>query len=152
MNVWRVSFRSGIDGSDNPGRWNEKGIKVLYTSANPSLCAWEYFAHQVSRDSWPTGLKLMQITIPEQHEDIIKLPVNALPAGWNRLRYQHHVQQVARTELINPQRLGIWLPSVVIPEDFNLILNPYHVSYAELVKRITIVPFNYDNRFRFIFD
>jgi len=152
MIVWRVSFRENIKGSDIAARWNEKGIKVLYTSSNPSLCSWEYFAHQVSQTEWPIGLKLLKIKIPDGHRDIIRLPNSRLPQGWNQLTYLKQVQATSRIELLNKNRLGIWLPSVIIPEDFNLILNPNYPGYSSIVRHKETVPFNYDDRFRFIFE
>ena len=151
MIVWRVSFRESLNGSDVAGRWNEKGITVLYTSANPSLCSWEYFAHQVSGNEWPMDLKLLKIEIPDNHNAIIKIPLNKLPIGWNRLTYQKNVRETARLRLISQNLLGIWVPSVIIPEDLNLILNPSYPDYKGLIKRKEIIPFEYDERFKFIF-
>ena len=151
MIVWRVSFRESLDGSDVAGRWNEKGIRVLYTSANPSLCSWEYFAHQVSGREWPIGLKLLKIEIPDQHSSIIKISHNKLPLGWNQLTHTKRVRETARLQLISKNLLGMWIPSVIIPEDFNLILNPNYPDYTALVKRNEIIPFEYDERFKFIF-
>ena len=152
MIVWRVSFRTDLLGSEVPGRWNEKGIRVLYTSANPSLCAWEVFAHQISRNEWPVGLNLLKISLPDQHADIIQLPAKDLPIGWNSLPYRREAQAMARTHLLSQNKLGIWVPSAVIAEDFNLILNPNYPDYETLVKREAIFPFQYDDRFGGIFE
>ncbi|KOF02926.1 hypothetical protein OB69_08775 [Roseivirga seohaensis subsp. aquiponti] len=152
MNVWRVSYISSLGGSDVPGRWNEKGIKVLYTSANPSLCSWEYFAHKVGEKDWPINLKLLELSIPNEHPDIVKLPINKLTEGWNGLAYKRNVQKTARQELLHKNRLGIWVPSVVIPEDYNLILNPNYAGFESLIKRKSIFPFEYDQRFKVIFE
>lgn len=152
MIVWRVSRHISIEGSTTPGRWNEKGIKVLYTSANPSLCSWEYFAHKVGPKEWPTDLQLLSLEVPDEFDDIQKVPTNKLPDGWNSLPYKRNVQKTAKHFIIDKNLLGTWVPSVVIPEDFNLILNPNYQNYSKLVKQKKIFPFDYDSRFKPFFE
>ncbi len=151
MIVWRIARHNSIDGSTAAGRWNERGVKVLYTSSNPSLCSWEYFAHQVGADRWPTDLSLISIEIPDDPDIVVKTAITKLPSGWNKLPYKMAVRKTAKELLIDKNLLGIKLPSVIIPEDWNFVLNPNYPNYTNLVKKIEVIPFDYDARFKAFF-
>ena len=149
MIVWRVSNHESLDGSRAPGRWNLRGSKTLYTSSNPSLCAWEVFAHQVGAISWPKDYLLLKIEVQNTH--IIRISTKDLPSGWNTLTYKNNVRRYGSSLFSKNDLLGFWIPSIVVPEDFNLVLNPLFPNYSDLVTLVDTYPFNYDNRFKKLF-
>ena len=146
---WRVSRHQSLGGSSTPGRWNLKGSRVLYTSNNPSLCSWEVFAHQVSKYTWPEDYMLLKINVEDRN--IIRIPAKDLPTGWNSLAYRTTVRKFGSFLLAKNDILGFWVPSVVIAEDFNLVLNPLFPNYSSFVTLVDTFPFNYDDRFRRFF-
>ena len=149
MIVWRVSRHRSLEGSAVPGRWNLKGSRVLYTSANPSLCGWEVFAHQISSTTWPGGYLLLKIKV--QDTNILRVAAKDLPAGWNSLAYKNRVRKFGTALFAKNDILGFWIPSVVIPEDYNLVLNPMFANFSDLVTLTDTFPFNYDQRFKLFF-
>jgi RES domain-containing protein len=150
MIVWRLSKHNSLEGSDVPGRWNLRKTKVLYTANSPSLCAWEVFAHQIDGDSWPTDLLLLKIEVSEK--DILTISPRDLPVGWNTLAYKNSVRRFGSEILTRDKPLGFWVPSVVVPEELNLILNPQYPNYHSLVKLVDTFPFEYDGRFKKFFE
>ena len=149
MIVWRVSKHQSLEGSTVPGRWNLKGSPALYTSNSPSLCAWEVFAHQVGAISWPENLLLLKIEVKEKN--IIRIAANDLPSEWNTLSYKTSVRKYGTSLFSKNDVLGFWIPSVVVPEDSNLVLNPMFPNYPDLVTLMDTYPFNYDKRFQEFF-
>ncbi|MCG8307669.1 MAG: RES family NAD+ phosphorylase [Cytophagales bacterium] len=141
-----MSRHNSLEGSDTPGRWNLRKTKVLYTASNPSLCAWEVFAHQIDGDSWPTDYFLLKIEV--QGTDILTISARDLPAEWNTLAYKNSVRKFGSDIMARDKPLGFWVPSVVIPEEHNLILNPQFPNYHSLVKLKETIPFEYDERFK----
>lgn len=149
MIVWRVSKHQSLAESTVPGRWNLKGSPALYTSNSPSLCAWEVFAHQVDAVSWPEDLLLLKIQVKEKK--IIRVATSDLPPEWNVLSYKNSVRKYGTSIFSKNDILGFWIPSVVVPEDFNIVLNPMFPNYPDLVTLVDTYPFNYDKRFQKIF-
>jgi len=149
MIVWRVSKHQSLAGSTAPGRWNLRGSRVLYTSNSPSLCAWEVFAHQVGTDSWPEDLLLLKIGVKEKN--IISVNPQDLPQGWNTLSYKNNARRFGTSLFSKNDIPGFWIPSVVIREDYNLVLNPLFPNYSDLVTLEKAYPFDYDDRFRKFF-
>jgi len=149
MIVWRLSRHRSLEGSDVPGRWNLRKTRVLYTANSPSLCAWEVFAHQIEGDSWPIDYLLLKIEV--QETDILTISPRDLPAGWNTLAYKNSVRKYGSDIITRDNPLGFWAPSVVIPEERNLILNPQFPNYHSLVKLKETIPFEYDKRFKKFF-
>jgi RES domain-containing protein len=62
------------------GRWNKKGVGILYTSENRALSTVEYLVH-VPSSIVPTELSIATIQIPD---DIRKkeISISDLPANW----------------------------------------------------------------------
>jgi RES domain-containing protein len=120
---WREQAFSGEGGLYTNGRWNPKGVRVVYSSSSISLAALEWLSHQGVKTISTAWVKL-SIEVPD-HE-IIKYDAKSLPVGWNKIPDSNISKDFANEVLFKPNRLAIAVPSVVIPEEWNLILNPSH--------------------------
>src|SRR5262249_50308605 len=85
IQVWRLCRRAhaafdGEGGRLAGGRWNHRGVAVVYTSATLSLAALEYFVHVELADT-PGDLVAVAADIPD---DVARteLAVASLPADW----------------------------------------------------------------------
>lgn len=125
------------------GRWSLKGQYVLYAAEHKSLSYLEYLVHQFERDTWPKYLHLATIEINEEVEE---LQVAELPAGWNHLEY--HIESQMVTTIHFKNNLGLKVPSVIVPGEFNIILNPLHTKYSSAVKTVKTEAVSFDERFR----
>lgn len=122
------------------GRWNSPGVRVVYTSATRSLALLETLVHL------DTSLPLPQfafLSIDLADDDIEWLPRDALarrndPAQTSALG-DRFIKSVAR--------VAFAVPSVIVPTEFNYLLNPIHLRFATL-KRSTPELFHLDNRLR----
>jgi len=123
------------------GRWNSEGKPMLYLASSRSLAALETLAHFI-----PTNIpgELVMLTI-EAPDDFLEIPENVLPDNWNEYPEQHIVKQIGNSFLQRNEHLLLKVPSALVPEEFNYLMNPLHPK-AGKVKIIKKVPFNFDAR------
>lgn len=141
--VWRLSppaYAEALDGEGNRifgARWNSPGRGVVYTCENLSLCVLETYVHfsPAQRETIP-DFEAVQISIPDD-------------AGSTHIQFEeYHGILAADDPLYAFRKLGDnWLasgrdlmliaPSIVVPEDMNVMLNPTHprMRNVEIVSR-----------------
>ncbi|MGQ3889954.1 RES family NAD+ phosphorylase [Legionella sp. CNM-1927-20] len=125
---------SGEGGLYVQGRWNHKGRKVIYCSQSISLCTLEWLSHNGLSVSGFTYSKY-SIDIPEKL--IRKYEVQDLPIKWNTSPAGDVTRDFSEKKLFNQQKyIAIAVPSVVVPEEYNLIINPLHEKFYDLLKTI----------------
>jgi len=133
---WRISNHLSLAGdgaSRAPGRWHTRGRRVVYCAQNPAAALLEILVHfEIDIQDLPLRYRLLKIEAPDDVR-IERVTVDQLPADWP-----------ARIELTSALGDG-WLskgsaallsvPSAIVPETFNVLLNPAHQD----AKRIVIV-------------
>ncbi len=122
------------------GRWNNRGVPVVYSSPTISLSLLELLIHCVSYDEIRSHI-LVKIQIP----DTLGAPpaVLNLKKGWqNDTSYSRFIG----TEfLASRSSLLFRVPSAIIPEENNLLINPLHPDMKK-VRILSAEPFHFDNR------
>ncbi len=129
------------------GRWNPKGIGVLYTSRTPELSLLETLVHlpPLALSELPR-LWLSTIRLPDSPETVFWLDPTRLPAYWNSGTLAE-TQMILTEWLIEPFSLAIAVPSVIVEESYNLLLHPLHPAFSQVgVVRQRPIPL--DNRLR----
>jgi RES domain-containing protein len=143
---WRIARRtyadlSGAGGLIYAARWNEVGHAVIYTSTSIALAALEYAAHSAVR---PADSVLMKIKLPDDSLVTIEQRLGGpLPANWPNVEAQ--TQHLGSQWLLSNDSIALEVPSVIIPLERNLILNPKHGRFAE-VTLVETLPFFFDPR------
>lgn len=125
------------------GRWNNQGRPVLYTSAFLSLSVLELLANQVWRHV-SIGYSYLAIEVPEQSV-MKRYTVDQLPTGWNEPRYHKQTPLIGDDWLKANDSLGLWVPSAVLPQENNLLMNPNHKDFKKL-KIKEVAPLKLDHR------
>lgn len=125
------------------GRWNPKGMPVVYAASTLSLAALEALVHFDS-DLWPADSVAVTIDIPT---DLMVLTMSAptLPARWRDDPAPSDLQDIGRLWVQTATAPVMRVPSAVIPSEWNVLINPAHPEAA----RITIGavdPFSLDPR------
>jgi RES domain-containing protein len=144
---WRIAKKKyadlrGAGGLVDSGRWHKIGHEVLYTSTSIALAALEYAAHSSSR---PADSVLMRIEIPNNSLVTIEQHIGGpLPANWPYVEVQ--TQHIGSEWLASGDCIALEVPSVIIPLERNLILNPKHARFASEVSLIETLPFFFDPR------
>ncbi|ALU45294.1 RES family NAD+ phosphorylase [Pseudoalteromonas rubra] len=122
------------------GRWNSKGVEAIYCSECVSGCLLELLVHLTSIDLLPSDLELWEITVPKQLVSVLN--TESLPETWQKEKKDYSVTQALGDQLLNnKENLAILVPSAVVPQDMNIVLNPAHSLFTEITgaaKRIDI--------------
>lgn len=134
----------GVGGLYGPGRWHSKGCLVIYTSEHASLAAWEKIVHVASFANLSTNLLLVKIEIPDGIE-IQTVPPEVLVKGWDSFPFCIETVSHGTSFLQQKEYLALKVPSSIIPDEFNIILNPLHPDIRGC-KVISSIPFKFDKR------
>ena len=136
MIVWRVCrhrhANRPLDGEGAHlygGRWNYPGTAVAYTAGTLALAALEVLVH-VDHDLAPTDLVAIPIDIPAgiRTEEIRP---SDLPQHWRRTPAPERLQELGTAWLRRGDSLLLRVPSVVIPEEHNYLVNPMHRDFLD---------------------
>ncbi|MEJ0078522.1 MAG: RES family NAD+ phosphorylase [Alphaproteobacteria bacterium] len=147
--VWRLArpeFAEHLDGEGSRiegGRWNPIGLPALYTSELLSLSVLEVHVHlpPQMRDALPV-LRAVQISIPDMI-GITRVSVERLAELLAADDPLAVCQAVGEAWISRGRDLVFQVPSVLVPEETNLILNPAHPRMRE-VKIVSSRPFHFD--------
>lgn len=131
-NVKRVF--SGDGGLFTAARWNHQGRKIIYCSESISLCTLEWLSHNGLSVS---AFNYYRYSIDVPHELMTKFTLSHLPKAWNAMPATTITRDFAEKNLFSADKyLAIALPSVIVPEEYNLIINPLHPAFSEVLKTI----------------
>lgn len=125
------------------GRWSSPGVRLSYASEHQSLAMLEYFVH-VDKDIAPSDLVLAVAEVPgdtsREHVDAAQLPANwrdpAAPPGL--VVFGDAFAQRGESCLLA-------LPSALAPRENNLLVNPAHPDFKNIVVQ-ELEPLRYDER------
>ena len=134
---------SGKGAEKMGGRWNSKGTAMVYTSESRALCTTEIAVH-TPLGNIPLDYQLISIEIPDDIQ-VNEIAVNELPGKWNSIPHSHSTQVIGDSFVSEQKFLVLKVPSVVVPGEFNFLLNPNHKDF-DRVKIVSIEPFNFDER------
>ena len=149
MFVYRIAKKEhsafdGIGGLYGSGRWHKKGNLVIYTSEHASLAAWEKIVHVTSFYNLPQNLLLVKIEIPDRIK-IQMIPQKVLIKGWDGFPFVPRTIEYGSVFLQKKEHLALKVPSVIIPDEYNIILNPLYPDIHHC-KVISSIPFVFDKR------
>lgn len=152
MFVYRISKTkyindlSGTGAKLYGGRWNEKGIPLVYTSSSISLAILESLVH-FSFNMAPPDMSIATIYIPD---NIFKSSMDIksfgkLPNSWNENLPNPETQQFIKKWINNKSSLILKVPSAINSREFNYLINPLHKDINLIILQ-DIVPFSFDKR------
>jgi RES domain-containing protein len=141
MKLWRL-YRAahgpgldGVGGLHAAGRWHTIGRRVVYFGASAAIVVLEKLAH-IDPEVLPGDLMLGCFEGDTSVED--------LAGGFD-------IEDLARTraygeDFLKSQRSCVLrVPSVVLPEELNLVLNPLHVD-TDRIRVVSRRSFSFDGR------
>jgi RES domain-containing protein len=141
--VWRIGTdtpdygaddRSGKGAQNSGGRWNRQGIPVLYASASRALACLETLVHLSGFEPLPLNRYLVEITIPQPCWKARRTFDGAKPAhvGWDAEPAGLLSLDWGTAWLDSKESLVAVVPSIVVPEEENVLLNPKHPDAKKL--------------------
>jgi len=135
MRVWRLCRRAhaapdGEGARRYGGRWNQRGTALVYTSASASLAVLEYLVHLDPEDA-PPDLILVPADIAPAVV-IRELRMAELPADWRSLPASDALARMGTSWARRLESAVLSVPSAVVPEERNYLLNPAHPQFREI--------------------
>lgn len=141
MRIWRLCRSvyaaeafSGEGARRFGGRWNSRGVPMVYCSSSLALAAIELFVHLDPAQA-PADLISISATLPEgepartlQHAD--------LPDEWwtdDALTAEHSTRGLGDNWIRSKSSLALRVPSVPIRAEWNVLVNPLHPRIGELM-------------------
>ena len=152
--VWRIGSDtpdyeahdlSGKGAQKTGGRWNRKGTPMIYTSVSRSLACLETVVHFSSDDALPLNRYLVQIEIPTAPWTSRAVLDPANHVGWDAEPASKVSMDWGTTWIQGKTTLLAEVPSVIVPEEHNILINPAHPDAAKLTA-VKIRKWTYDQR------
>jgi RES domain-containing protein len=135
----------GLGAEEFGGRWNEKGMRMVYASDSPSLAAMEVLVHLRDADALYRNYVLSSIDIPTTL--LAQLAAEDLPANWRDHPPPTSTQEIGSQFVAAAGALGLLVPSVIVPMQQNILINPGHAAFESLLAdSLRIEPFEFDGR------
>jgi len=142
VRAWRLARKTfaRLDGAGARlfgGRWNRRGQAVVYSAENLSLAVLEVIVHlELALEDFPADYVKIAIEIPDALgiERIETLPRTAA-----------QTLEIGASWYASGTAVGLLVPSVIVPEEHNLLLNPGHPDFQR-VKALPARPFRFDPR------
>jgi RES domain-containing protein len=134
MTVYRISnsaYNNDISGTGAKlmgARWNSKGVPLLYTSQFISLSVLEMLVNTNFKD-YAIALDLMYINLPDE-QSITEIDLKHLKSNW---RDDFEYTRYMGDEFIKQKEsLILKVPSAVIQEEYNYLVNPLHDDFKKI--------------------
>lgn len=126
------------------GRWNHQLTPCIYTSESRALALLEYSVN-INLDLISKILSITSFEIPDKY--IQELMQSNLPADWKTAPAPSSTKNIGTKFLRDLVSPILRVPSVIIEEEFNFILNPLHRESSRF-KILDIKDFFYDVRIK----
>ena len=148
MLVYRIALAAYADkliASGRAARWNPNEIKMIYTASSRSLACLENAVHR-SQAGLNQLFNVMTIDCPD-HLTINTINLRDLPDSWAYFDQMRATQQIGEKWIKENETAILRVPSSVINEEVNYLLNPDHKDF-KLIRLIKSQPFNFDKRIK----
>jgi RES domain-containing protein len=147
MRVWRLTRAvyasdplSGRGAAVAGNRWNSPGTLVAYTATSRALAALEMLVH-VTRETVPPDMVFVPVDVPDR----LVQEASGLPADWADLPYGSNARRFGDRWIAAGRSVGLLVPSVVVPAERNLLINPRHRAFTR-VRLGPVERFAFDRR------
>jgi RES domain-containing protein len=136
VRAWRISreryTKNAFDGEGAyryGGRWNSRGVRVVYLSSSPALAALEVLVNAANPQLLHT---IPHVAIPVEFADSLLTRPERLPKNWKEDPPPKSAARIGDTWIMSGDSLLLEVPSAVIPFEKNYLLNPAHPGMRSL--------------------
>jgi RES domain-containing protein len=127
MLLWRIGNHANLDGGGGliaDARWHTAGRRIVYLAESPAGALLEVLVHlELDAARLPPSYRLLKAEVPA---DLPMKPIGPadLPRNWVSDRI---VTRTAGDEWLAARTSALLrVPSAIVPETFNVLLNPEH--------------------------
>ena len=86
---------------------------------------------------------MLTIRIPENSMQTV--PLDQLPDGWSGLTPPSAIKDITEMWIADNQFLVLKVPSAIVADELNLLLNPVHPRFSE-IRPTDNIPYSFDPR------
>ena len=141
----REKHSHSLNASGVANRWNKENEFVIYAGSSRSLSTLEMLVHRNSikiLDSY----KMLVISVEDKKNTIVSLSLNDLPSNWKKLEAYSDLQFIGSDWYQNKKSLLLKIPSAVIDQEFNFIINTLHSDFRKNVELLYKENYCWDDR------
>ena len=124
------------------GRWSSIGTRVCYAATHRSLAILEYRVH-IDLALLPDDLVIATLEVPDE---IAIAPTPTLPENWKEYPAPASLRRIGDRFIAEAQSALMLVPSVLVPQENDVMLNPVHPDARKMIRQRRLVPFLYDPR------
>lgn len=129
MILWRISNHATLDGRGGlyaSGRWHTEGRSVVYLAESPAGALVEVLVHlELDPGHLPKPYRLLKA---EAREGLPVRTIAAVELPTNRMSDQITTRTIGDEWLASKGTALLRVPSAILPETFNILLNPEHAE------------------------
>ncbi|TZF82750.1 RES family NAD+ phosphorylase [Pedobacter sp. BS3] len=148
MFVYRIvleKFSGSLKASGRAARWNPNDIEMIYAASSRSLACLENVVHRTQ-----LGLNQLFSVMTIEINDKLKqetISLTDLPKDWREFYHMSLTQQLGEKWIRAGKTAVLKVPSSIIEEEANYLINPNHQDFAS-IKLINTEPFTFDKRIK----
>ncbi|RYE32594.1 MAG: RES domain-containing protein [Sphingobacteriaceae bacterium] len=148
MEIFRIAkegFAQQLIASGSANRWNKNEQYVIYTGNSRALATLELVVHRNNLMPLFT-YKIMVISIADEEELITSIQQKNLPENWRSIIAYSQLQQIGSDWYKSKQSLILKVPSAVISQEYNYLINTKHPDFLEKVNLVRTEKYFWDER------
>ena len=126
---WAATAMDGEGARLHVGRWNPPGLAAVYLAESRALAALEILVH-APREALRLEWCVIAVEVPD--EAIKVAAVKQLPRAWREQPSSPDARRFGAAWLAKGGELAMALPSVIVPQERTLLVNPRHPAAAKL--------------------
>ena len=134
MILWRISNHLSLTGDGAlraSGRWHTRGRRIVYCAQTPAAALLEILVHsEIKVRDLPARYRLLKLEAPNDVE-VERVSRDQLPTDW--LDNTHVTRATGDAWLAKNRSPLLLVPSAVVPETYNILLNPAHPGADRIV-------------------
>ncbi len=131
MLLWRISNHASLDGQGRliaSARWHSQGHAVVYLAETPAGALVEALVHlELTPTRFPKFYQLLKAEAPN-NISLASLKPAELSKNW--MRDETATRTIGDQWLDSGEAALLRVPSAIVPETFNVLLNPSHRDAA----------------------
>jgi RES domain-containing protein len=132
--LWRISNHASLAGDGGlrvSGRWHTRGKRVVYCAENPAAALLEILVHfEIEIRDLPARYRLLKVNVPDDLR-VERVSLTGLGSDW--IEDTLATRAIGDTWLTRATTPLLAVPSAVVPETSNVLLNPAHPDASRIV-------------------
>lgn len=138
MKAWRIekqkhlsTAKAGEGAKLVGGRWNSEGLALIYASENLSLAVLEIMVHAPHPGARRVERACSAISVADALIEEVLL--KRLPKDFGPHTRQDVTKTIGDEWLTAGRSAALLVPSAIVPQERNLLLNPAHPKFADCI-------------------